>query len=210
MQSLHRVSAGELQRFLDAPEELLGESEEMQIAVAAFSETPRSLLEVLVNSDYSTVVEASHLHVNWVDEEREDYREAVSEVLREKDLGENDRLAVELMRFAPVPPDLLSEWVPVNKLIQGLKNEYMPLRYRLQLLERLSQERELEARLQVAESSETPVSILELLAGDLDLAVRLEVEFNGNCPSEVVEFVKSQHDLASQCLQRRVAGKLTP
>ena len=197
MQSLHRISAGDLQRFLDAPEDLLNESEETQIAVTAFSETPRSLLEVLVNSDYSEVVEASHLHVNWVDEERGDYREAVSEVLREKDLGENDRLAVELMRFAAVPPDFLSEWVPVNKLIQGLKNEYMPLRYRLQMLERLSREGELEARLQVAESLETPVSILELLAGDIDLAVRLAVEYNDNCPLNVVELVKSQHDLAS-------------
>jgi hypothetical protein len=91
----------------------------------------------------------------------------------------------------------LSEWVPVNKLIQGLKNEYMPLRYRLQLLERLAQEGELEARLQVAEYKETPVSLLELLAGDLNLAVRLAVEFNDNCPSEVVELVKIQHDLAS-------------
>ena len=192
MQSLHRVSTEDLQRFLDAPEELLRETRRIQIFVASFSETPRSLLEVLVNSDYSEVVEASHLHVNWVDEERGDYREAVSEVLRE-----NDRLAVELMRFAAVPPDFLSEWVPVNKLIQGLKNEYMPLRYRLQLLERLSREGELEARLQVAESLETPVSILELLAGDIDLAVRLAVEYNDNCPLNVVELVKSQHDLAS-------------
>ncbi|BAY81094.1 leucine rich repeat variant [Calothrix parasitica NIES-267] len=197
MQSLHRVSAGDLQRYLDAPEELLQESEEMQIAVAAFSETPRSLLQVLVNSDYSEVVEAARLHVNWMDEERGDYREAVSEVLREKDLGENDRLAVELMRFAPVAPEFLSEWVPVKWLTQGLKNEYMPLRYRLQLLERLANQGELEARLQVAESSETPVSLLELLAGDLDLAVRLAVEYNDNCPLNVVELVKSQHDLAS-------------
>ncbi len=195
MQSLHRVSAGDLQRFLDAPE-LLGESEEMQIAIATLRETPRSLLEVLTNSDYSEVAEAARLHINWVGEVREDYQKVVSEILRDKDLGENDRLAVELMKFAPVPPDFLSEWVPVNKLIQGLKNEYMPLRYRLQLLERLAQEGELEARLQVAESSETPVSLLELLAGDLHLAVRLAVEYNDNCPSEVVELVKIQHDLA--------------
>ncbi|MEO1431567.1 MAG: hypothetical protein AAFV71_21415 [Cyanobacteria bacterium J06633_8] len=196
MQSLHRVSAGDLQRFLDAPEELLGESEEIQIAIATFSETPRSVLQVLLNSEYSEVVEASRLHVNWVGEERGDYREVVSEVLRNKDLGENDRFAVELMRFAPVPPEFLSEWVPVKWLIQGLKNQYMPLQYRLQLLERLSREGELEARLQVAESCDTPVSLLELLAGDLDLAVRLAVEYNDNCPSDVVELVKNQHDLA--------------
>ncbi|MEM7717498.1 MAG: hypothetical protein AAF349_28815 [Cyanobacteria bacterium P01_A01_bin.68] len=197
MQSLHRVSTEDLQRFLDAPEELLRETRRIQIFVASFPETPRNLLEVLVNSHYSEVVEVARLHVNWVNEERGDYREAVSEVLRDKDLGENDRLAVELMKFAPVAPEFLSEWVPVDKLIQGLKNQYMPLRYRLKLLEKLSREGELEARLQVAESLETPVSILELLAGDIDLAVRLAVEYNGNCPLNVVELVKSQHDLAS-------------
>ena len=197
MQSLHRVSTSDLERFLDAPEELLGESKEMQIAIATFSETPRSLLEILVNSDYSEVVEVARLHVNWVGEERGDFREVVSEVLLDKDLGENDRLAVELMKFSPVPPEFLSEWVPVDKLIQGLKNQYMPLRYRLKLLERLSNKGELEARLQVAEYRETPVSILEFLAGDIDLAVRLAVEYNDNCPLNVVGFVKSQYDLAS-------------
>ncbi len=54
----------------------------------------------------------------------------------------------------------------------------MPLRYRLQLLERLSQSDKLKAGLVVAESSEAPVSLLELLAGDLELAVRLTVESN--------------------------------
>ncbi|MEM9928062.1 MAG: hypothetical protein AAF915_30800 [Cyanobacteria bacterium P01_D01_bin.50] len=194
---LLQISAGDLQRFLETPGELLEESEEFQVAIALFSETPRNLLEVLMESDYSAVVEVARLHVNWVGEVREDYRGVVSEVLRDKDLGENDRLAVELMRFAPVPPEFLSEWVGVNWLIQGLKNEYMPLRYRLKLLERLSNQGELEARLQVAESRETPVSILELLVGDLDLAVRLATEYNDNCPSEVIELVKTQHDLAS-------------
>ncbi|BAY80889.1 leucine rich repeat variant [Calothrix parasitica NIES-267] len=197
MQSLYRVSASDLQRFLETPEELLRESEQMQIAVASFSDTPQSLLEVLGESDYSSVVEVARLHVNFADEIAGDYQEIVSEVLRNRDLGENDRLAVELMQYAAVPPCVLSEWVPVSRLIQGLQNEYMPLRYRLQLLERLSQSDKLEARLVVAESLETPVSLLEFLAGDLELAVRLTVESNSNCPSEVLELVRSQHDIAS-------------
>ncbi len=195
MQSLYRVSASDLQRFLETPEELLRESEQIQIAVATFPETPRSLLAVLVNSDYSAVVEVARLHVNFAGEIAGDYRD-VAEVLRNRDLGQNDRLAVELMQFAPVAPCFLSEWVPESRLIEGLQNEYMPLRYRLQLLERLSVSEKLEARLVVAESLEAPVSLLELLAGDLELAVRLTVESNDNCPSEVVELVKSQHDLA--------------
>ena len=196
MQSLHRISASDLQRFLETPEELLRESEEMQMAVASFGETPQSLLEILVNSDYSSVVEASRLHVNFAGTLR-DYQEVVSQVMRNLDLGQNDRLAVELMQFAPVAPCFLSEWVPERRLIQGLQNEYMPLRYRLQLLERLSQSDKLEARLVVGESLEAPVSLLDLLAGDLELAVRLTVECNENCPSEVIELVKSQHDVAN-------------
>lgn len=78
---LLQISTGDLQRFLDASEELLGKSEEMQIAIATFPETPRSLLAVLVNSDYSTVAEAARLHVNWVGEVTEDYRKVVSEIL---------------------------------------------------------------------------------------------------------------------------------
>ncbi|AFY57664.1 hypothetical protein Riv7116_5281 [Rivularia sp. PCC 7116] len=132
---LLQISASDLQIFLETPEELLTESEEMQIAVASFADTPRSLLEILLNSDYSAVVEAARLHVNFAGT-LEDYQETIAEVLRNLDLGQNDRLAVELMRFAPVAPCFLSEWVPQRRLIQGLQNEYMPLRYRLQLLER--------------------------------------------------------------------------
>ena len=196
MQSLHRISASDLQIFLESPEELLRESEEMQMAIASFPDTSRSLLEILINSEYSAVVEAARLHVNLAGT-LGDYQEIFAEVLRNLDLGQNDRLAVELMQFAPVAPCFLSEWVPARRLIQGLQNEYMPLRYRLQLLERLSQSDKLEARLVVAESSEAPVALLELLAGDLELAVRLTVESNDNCPLEVVELLKSQHDVAN-------------
>ncbi len=38
----------------------------------------------------------------------------------------------KILLDAPVAPDFLSEWVPVSRLIEGLHNEYMPLRYRLQ------------------------------------------------------------------------------
>jgi hypothetical protein len=58
MQSLHRVSASDLQTYLEISEELLTESEEIQIAVASFPETPRSLLEL--SSDLSPYFIPSH------------------------------------------------------------------------------------------------------------------------------------------------------
>ncbi|MEH2178011.1 hypothetical protein [Nostoc sp.] len=105
-------------------------------------------------------------------------------------------MAVELLKIGPVPPCFFSEWVPAERLIQGLGNSQMPLRYRLQLLQRLSQEPSLEARLQVAESPETPSTILEQLAGDLELPVQLAVKFNPSCPPSLIELVEGQYALA--------------
>ncbi len=96
-----------------------------------------------------------------------------------------------------VPPSFISEWIPAEKLIQALHTIQMPLRYRLQLLERLAQEPTLEPRLQAAESPETPLTVLEQLAGDLDLPVRLAVKSNPSCPPELIELVEGQYAIAS-------------
>ncbi|BAZ11925.1 leucine rich repeat variant [Calothrix sp. NIES-4071] len=196
MQRLQLVSASDLQAFLGAPEQLLQQPTQLQLAVASFVETPRSLLEVLVNSASEEVAEAASLHVNWAGEIT-DWQRAVDEILESRQMGQNDRLAVELLKVGAVPPCFLSKWVPPERLIQGLRNPYMPLRYRLQLLERLAQEPTLEPRLQVAEAPETPLSVLEQLAGDLELPVRLAVKFNPSCPPQLIELVEGQRAVAS-------------
>lgn len=194
-QELPSISA--LQTFLDRPEQLANQPVQFHISVANYSLTPRSLLEVLVNSPDPQVAETARLHVNWAGELTEGWHEAVDEVLQMAQLGQNDRLAVELLKIAPVPEYFLSQWVPANNLIQGLRNPHMPLRYRLKLLERLAQEPTLEPRLQVAESPETPLAVLEQLAGDLELPIRLAVKFNPSCPPPLVELVEGQHAVAS-------------
>ena len=196
MQPLESVSAS-VQAFLSAPEQLLQQSMALQLAVASFPDTPRSLLEILVNSPEEQVAEAAQLHVNLAGEMTDGWQQAVDERLQTVQLGQNDRLAVELLKLGPVPPCFFSEWVPAERLIQGLRNPYMPLRYRLQLLERLAQEPTLEPRLQVVESSETPSSLLEQLAGDLELPIRLAVKFNPGCPPPLIELVEGQYAVAS-------------
>ncbi|MEH1987063.1 MULTISPECIES: hypothetical protein [unclassified Nostoc] len=131
MQPLQPVSGSDLQRFLSAPEELLQQSVALQLAVANFHQTPRSLLEVLVNSTDEQVVEAASLHVNFAGEITDGWQQTVDEILQQRQLGQNDRLAVELLKIGTVPPCFLSEWVPSEPLIQGLRNPQMPLRYRL-------------------------------------------------------------------------------
>ncbi len=197
MELLQPLTLSNLQPFIDNPEQLVTQHERFQIAVANYPETPRRLLEVLVNSSNAQIAEAAQLHVNWTGEITEGWQEAVDEILPHRELGQNDRLAVELLKIAPVPEYFLSEWVPAEQLIQGLRNPYMPLRYRLKLLARLAQEPTLEPRLQVAESNETPLAVLEELAGDLKLPLRLAVKCNPSCPSQLIELVEQQHTTAT-------------
>jgi Leucine rich repeat variant len=197
MQPLLSISASDLQVFLDTKEQLLQQSVELQLAIASFANTPRSLLDILVNSPLETVAEAARLHVNYAGEIGDEWQQFVDNILRSRQMGQNDRLAVELLKLGAVPACFFGEWVPVSKLIQALHNPQMTLRYRLQLLERLAREATLEARLQVAESPETPLAVLEQLAGDLELPVRLAVKFNPSCPSAPIELVERQHAIAS-------------
>lgn len=57
MQSLVSVSTSELQGFVDAKEQLLQQSEELLLAIASIPNTPRNLLEILVNSSFEQVAE---------------------------------------------------------------------------------------------------------------------------------------------------------
>ncbi|MDY6804467.1 MAG: hypothetical protein SXA11_11765 [Cyanobacteriota bacterium] len=185
----------DIQPFLDNPQELISQSIEVQLAVANKSATPRELLELLVASENLEVARAAQNHVNWAGELTEDCHLEAEKLLRNTNLGQNDRLAVELLKFAPVPEWFLSEWVPHHRLC--LSGNYLPRRWRVQFLERLAREPSVEARLRAAESPDTPVSILEELAGDLELPLRVAVRYNPNCPTETIAEVESQQAIAS-------------
>lgn len=107
MQPLGLVSGSDLQRFLSAPGQLLQESVALQLAVASFYQMPRSLLEIIVNSADAQVAEAANLHVNLAGEKTEGWQQAVDEILQQRQLGQNDRLAVELLKIGTVIADNL-------------------------------------------------------------------------------------------------------
>ncbi|MEH2127409.1 hypothetical protein [Nostoc sp.] len=199
MELLRSLTISDLEPFLAEPTQLNNQPVALQLAVTSYSQTPRPLLEVLVHSPHTPISEAAQLHINWAGELSENGQNAVEEVLKSRYLGQNDKLAVELIKIAPVPPCFLSEWVPSQYLIQALSNTYLPPRYHLQLLERLAKEPSLEPRLQVAEDPQTPLALLESLAGDLELAIRLSVSYNPSCPPELVRLVQGQHEIARNC-----------
>jgi len=132
------LNSVDLQPFLDNPAQLASQTSHLQLAIANYPATGRHLLEILTRSNDPQVAQAARLHVNWAGEITDSWQESLDAQLQNARLGHNDRLAVELLKFAPVPDCFFSEWVPAERFIEALRNPYLPLRYRLKLLENLA------------------------------------------------------------------------
>jgi hypothetical protein len=172
------------------------QSIDFQLALAQDPNTPPEILKVLVERGDKTVAEAAALHVNLAGELTTDWQLEIDKILETVQLGQNDRLAVELLKIGSVPPELMSRWIPPDKLIQALTNPYVTKRDRLKFLARLAEETTVEPRLIAAESLDTPLSVLEKLLGDVDLAVRLATQNNPNCPAELADLVDAEAAIA--------------
>ncbi|MBW4598170.1 MAG: hypothetical protein KME29_00780 [Calothrix sp. FI2-JRJ7] len=196
MQSPQVLTLSELQQFIEHPEQLAGQPVEFQLAVANYSEAPRQLLEVLANSTNFQVAEAASMHVNFAGEAGEDWQEIAETAMKTAPLGQNDRLVAELLKFAPVPEVLVSEWMPGHRLIEGIENPYMAPRHRVKLLQRLALSPIIEERLKAAAHPDTPDATLEQLAGDLELPIRIAVKYHHNSLTKVIEQIEAQHQIA--------------
>ncbi|NES64809.1 MAG: hypothetical protein F6K24_05890, partial [Okeania sp. SIO2D1] len=186
------LNSQDLEPFLANPDRLTEQTRELQLAIANYPDTPTNLLEILVNSSDPLVAEAASNHVNWAGEITENWQQIVDTTLQTKELGQNDHLAVELLKIAPVPDYFLSEWVPSSYLTLALKNPHLPLRYRLKYLERLAGESNIKSRFEVAEFRETPPEVLEILAGDVELLIRMVAQSNPSCPQELIKLMEGQ------------------
>ena len=134
--------------------------------------TPKAILEQLTLSNDPQIAFSASLHVKIAGEMTTGVEDLIAQKLKNLDLGQNDRLVVELLKFAPVPDYFISEWIPPQKLLEGVSNPYLPHYYKAKLLERLSKkESSLWIRVEVAESEDTPVEILEQFAGDMTLCL---------------------------------------
>ena len=196
MQSPQAFTPSELQQFIEQPQQLLNQPVDYQLTVANYREAPRQLLEVLANSPYPEVAQAASMHVNLAGEAGEDWQEIAEAAMKTAPLGQNDRLVAELLRLAPVPEVLVSEWMPGHRLIEGIENPYMPQRYRIKLLERLALSPIIQERLKAAAHPDTPYSTLEQLAGDLELPIRIAVKYHANSPTQLIEQIEAQHEIA--------------
>ncbi|MEL6458651.1 MAG: hypothetical protein AAFQ91_10440 [Cyanobacteria bacterium J06621_15] len=124
MYSKKLLQPTDLQPFINHPETLINQTLEIQLAVANYLQTPIEILEKLVNqSSYSQVVEAAKLHVKYIESTGSitgNWRDIAEEKIKNAPLQQNDRLVAELLKIAPVPEYLISEWIPGHRLIEGL------------------------------------------------------------------------------------------
>ena len=197
MEVLEPIASNLLQELIERVDLAIAQPLQIQLNLAQDIRTPRSILQVLVDRAEPQIAEIAKLHVNYAGELTTDGRAEIAAIFRTAQLGQNDRLAVELLKLGTVPPEFLSEWVPASHLIHALKIPHLSIHDRVKFLTRLAQEESLEPRLQVAESLDTPSSVLENLLGDVELAVRLATQHNSNCPSKAIDSIEHQQAIAS-------------
>ncbi|BAY85622.1 leucine rich repeat variant [Calothrix parasitica NIES-267] len=201
MNSKELLQPADLQPFINQPETLINQTLEIQLSVANYLQTPIELLDILVNqSCYSQVVETAKLHVTYIESTGDikgDWREIAEEKIKNVPLQQNDRLVAELLKIAPVPEYLISEWIPGDYLIKGLENPYLLKEDKIKLLERLGKSTIIEQRLTAAAHPDTPRETLEILAGDVELPIRIAVKYRDDSFDDVIEVIESQHETAS-------------
>lgn len=201
MYSKELLQPADLQPYINQPETLINQTFEFQLTVANYLQTPIELLEILVNqSCYPQVVETVKLHVTYIKltgEIRDNWREIAEDKIKNAPLQQNDRLVAELLKIAPVPEYLISEWIPGHRLIQGLENPYLSKQDKVRLLERLGKSIIIEERLTAAVHPDTPRGTLEILAGDLELPIRIAVKYRDDDFDDAIAILESQHQVAS-------------
>jgi hypothetical protein len=186
-----------LPRFLADPATILGAEIDLQLAIANYIDTPHQLLAVLVNSPDLDVASAAQLHVTWAGEIEGNTERSIDDLLKTQQIGQNDRLAVELLKLGTVPPCFVSQWVPPNQIVESLDNPQMPVEYKIEFLERLAQEDRLDIVVPVAGSSDTPPPLLARLIGSVHLAIRDTARNNPSCPPESIELIDREYEIAA-------------
>jgi pentose-5-phosphate-3-epimerase len=163
----------------------------LALAVAMNAQTPKTLLEKLVHSQYGEVQEAARLHVNWSGEMTSGWDEAAREALRTTPFPHHRSEAHAPYLKNLAKRDLIPEFVleelarhqdkDVRSLVAYLPNT--PAK----ILEQLALDEDSFVRSDVAYKSHTPVKILEQLALDKDNHVRSAVAYNSHTPAKILE-----------------------
>ena len=171
---------------------------QLGLAVAMNAQTPKTLLEKLVHSQYVEVQEAAQLHVTQAGEMTSGWDEAAREALRTTNFPHHRSAAhtpyLENLAHRGLIPEFVLEQLArhhdkdVRSLVAYLPNT--PAR----ILDQLALDEDCDVRRDVAFKSRTPIETLEQLALDQDSYVRSGVAYNSNTPIETLEQLALDED----------------
>ena len=156
---------------------------EVQLAVATNAQTPRTTLEMLVQSSDVNLAQVAQLHVQWAGEMTEGWEEVANKAILSTVLHPtNLKYIKELAKISLIPEfilDRLPETWYGDKFLEVVASGANNLPH---ILEKLARDNQWEFRTAVASNPNTPVSLLHQLAVDDDLMVRAAVASNPNTP----------------------------
>lgn len=165
---------------------------EIQLAVAMNAQTPKSVLEKLVDHQWSKIAEAARLHVNLAGEMPEGWDEAARAAVESIDIIHIDWVYLEKLAKVGLIPDFA-----IKPLLRNLSQHEL---YGLKVLkaaatsahtapsalEQLTKYDYWEIRSAVACHLRTPANILAQLASDRDWLVREAVAYNPRTPTSIL------------------------
>ncbi len=182
-------------------------NEEVHLAVAINAQTPKAVLEKLVQSPYREVSEAAQLHVNWAGEMTSGWDEAVKEAIQKTAKSIEFYQIEELAEIGLIPEFVIESLDDNDKLLQRLaKNPNISGR----ILEKLAMFTNWDIRLALASNPNTPGRILEQLAKDNDEEIRWDVARNPNTPGRVLEELAQHLEVSDEVLLAVAMNPQTP
>ena len=147
------------------------------LAVAMNSNTPKTALKKLTQSNNIEVAEAAKLHVNWAGEMSEGWDEAARRAMQATTLARYWNIEAKLWAIGVIPEFLVPALEREVRLAIA-QNPNTPLH----LLELLAKDVDSEVRMAVIRNLNTPVSLLEQLLGDRQRSIRQAVALHPNMP----------------------------
>ena len=170
---------------------------EVQLALANNIKTSREILNRLNQSQYSEVVEAVNLHVNFVGELSEGVEEKIKEVVLQS-INSSHRVnystLVVLAQICPIPEFIIEHWVK-ESMYTDLCRELAdspatpPL-----VLKHLGNHSNAYIRGKVAQNINTPVETLRELAHQEMGDIKILVTCNPNTPSDILEYLSKDEN----------------
>lgn len=169
---------------------------EVKLAVTMNAQTPKTVLEMLVQGgDDTQVAEAAQLHVNWAGEMHHGWDKDAHNAIEKEVLHPKNQQYIEELAKLRLIPEFIVDRLPKNEydhnVLEAVADSapYLP-----HLLEQLATDKKWQLRAAVATNPNTSESLLQLLAKDKTVEVRCGVVQNPNTSEKLLKQLLSDRE----------------